>query len=72
MPSTYLPLQLWNKHWQLNGKQLSCRRCRGVQYFGDTTPFRHERGCIASRFHAQYPFLDLGGIVEQNIQADLF
>nr|QDK64805.1 hypothetical protein pA4J1_11 [Pseudomonas sp.]QDK64848.1 hypothetical protein pA22BJ2_p09 [Pseudomonas sp.] len=72
MSSTYLPLQVWNHHWQLDGQRLSCRRCSGLQHVADVAPFRHTQDCKARRFYAQYPFRDLGAIVEQKIQDGLF
>lgn len=72
MPMTYFPLQIWNKHWRLDGSLVSCRCCGFVQSFADPTSFRHERGCKALRMHADYPIRDLGSIIERKIQDKTF
>ncbi|OZY34911.1 hypothetical protein CJF35_22125 [Pseudomonas lundensis] len=68
----YLPLQLWNKCWKLDGPWVGCRRCDCVQHFTAPGAFNHALGCPAHRVHGQYPFRDLGMIVEQKIQEELF
>ncbi|MFH6569382.1 hypothetical protein [Pseudomonas kulmbachensis] len=72
MPMTYSPLRMWNKHWRLDGSFVGCRRCGVVQYFTDSTPFSHALDCKARSLKAQYPFRELGAIVEQKIQDGLF
>ena len=72
MAMPYSPLRIWNKHWRLDGSFVGCRRCGVVQYFTDATPFSHALGCEAGRLYPQYPFRELGVIMEQKIQDGLF
>lgn len=72
MSTTYFPLQIWNKNWQLHGQLISCRCCGFAQHFSDSESFRHERECRAIRMHAQYPFRELSSIIEQKIQDKIF
>jgi hypothetical protein len=72
MSVTYLPLQLWNKRWKLDGPWVSCRRCGYVQHVTNPRAFNHALGCPVQSLYGQYPFLELGVILEQKIQDGLF
>lgn len=69
---TYLPLQFWNKRWQLDGPLVCCRCCGCVQHFTNPGAFNHALGCPAKGVYSQYPFRELGVIVEEKIQEGLF
>ena len=47
MSVTYLPLQAWNKHWQLDGQRVRCRLCRSVQDLTQASAFTHAPYCKA-------------------------
>lgn len=69
---TYLPLQLWKKHWGLEGPLVVCRSCGYVQHFTSNVAFNHAQDCVSNRIQAQYPHRELGKIVAQKIRAGLF
>ncbi len=72
MPLTYSPLQLWNKHWLLDGVQVSCRLCNQSRPVLDLGAFVHAPECTMSRFSGQYPIQDLCSIVERRAKDRLF
>jgi len=72
MSKTYDPLKMWNKHWALDGPLVRCRRCEFFQHFTNPVAFNHAQDCPARRVYDQYPFRELGVIVEQTIQEELF
>ncbi|VVN98211.1 hypothetical protein [Pseudomonas fluorescens] len=72
MPVTYLPLQAWNKHWELDGSRVRCRLCGRVQDLTDAGTFSHALGCKAWGLQAQYPSRVLASLLQQKIQAGLF
>ena len=74
MSVTYLPLEIWNKHWSVEGHQVRCRCCRATQSFTDLSPFNHVLGCKAQALDAEYPCYELTVILEEKtkIEAGLF
>jgi hypothetical protein len=72
MSVTYLPLQAWNKHWQLDGQRVRCRLCRSVQDLTQAGAFTHAPYCKARTVEAQYPSRELAILLQQKIQAGLF
>ena len=72
MSVTYLPLEIWNRHWSLEGLLVRCRRCGASQDLTDGRAFSHVLGCQLWGLQAQYPCRELAIIIEQKIQAGLF
>ena len=72
MSVTYLPLVVWNKHWELDGSQVRCRCCLRFQALTDTRSFIHNLGCEAWGLQALYPSHGLATIVEHKIHLGLF
>ena len=72
MSVTYLPLVIWNKHWELDGSRVRCRYCLRAQELTDTRSFVHALGCEAWGLQAQYPSRDLATIVGHKIRLGLF
>ncbi|MFS2091691.1 hypothetical protein ACCC96_01640 [Pseudomonas sp. Pseusp11] len=72
MSVTYLPLEAWNKHWKLDGALVRCRLCGSAQGLTDAGTFSHALGCKARSLKAQYPSRELGSILQQKIQSELF
>ena len=68
MSVTYLPLEIWNRHWSLEGLLVRCRRCGASQ----DRAFSHALGCQLWGLQVQYPCRDLAIIIEQKIQSGLF
>ena len=72
MSVTYLPLEIWNRYWILEGPLVRCRRCGASQDLTDVHAFSHALGCQLCGLQAQYPCRELAIIIEQKIQAGLF
>ncbi|VVP60030.1 hypothetical protein PS850_06157 [Pseudomonas fluorescens] len=63
-----VPLQAWNKRWQLDGSLVRCRLCRCGQDLTDARAFSHASGCKAQSPKAQYPSRELAALLHQKIQ----
>jgi hypothetical protein len=72
MSVPYLPLEAWNKHWQLDGPQVCCRLCNHVQDLTQAGAFTHAPYCKARTVEPQYPSRELAVLLQQKIQAGLF
>lgn len=72
MSVTYLPLEIWNRYWGLEGPLVRYRRCEASQGLTDGRAFNHVLGCQLWGLQAQYPCRELATIIEQKIQAGLF
>ena len=72
MSVTYLPLEIWNRHWSLEGPLVRCRRCGASQGLTDYRAFSHTLECPFWEYQVQYPCRELATIIEQKIQAGLF
>lgn len=47
MSVPYLPLEAWNKHWQVDGSRVRCRLCHHVQDLTQAGAFTHAPYCNA-------------------------
>ena len=72
MSVTYMPLVIWNKHWELDGSRVQCRYCLRFQELTDNRSFSYALGCGAWGLQAQYPGRELATIVEHKIRLGLF
>lgn len=72
MSETYLALELWNKHWSVEGHKVRCRCCRATQSFTDLNQFNHVLDCKAQAIGAEYPCRELATIIEKKNQEGLF
>ena len=71
MSVTYMPLVIWNKHWELDGSRVQCRYCLRFQELTDNRSFSYALGCGAWGLQAQYPGRELATIVAYKIRLDL-
>ena len=72
MSMTYLPLEVWNKHWQLDGPRVCCRACRRAQDLTDAAAFIHAPGYKLRTVNAQYPSRELAMVLQEKIRLDWF
>ena len=72
MSVPYLPLEVWKKHWKVDGSRVRCRLCGSVQELSDPDMFSHTLGCKAWGRQAQYPSRELASLLQQKIQLGLF
>lgn len=72
MSVPYLPLEAWNKHWQLDGSRVRCRLCNHVQDLTQAGAFTHAPHCKVRTVEPQYPSRELGMLLQQKIQAGLY
>ncbi|VVN23535.1 hypothetical protein [Pseudomonas fluorescens] len=72
MSVTYLPLEAWNKQWQIDGSRVRCRWCGKGQDLTEAGAFHHALGCKDWGRQAQYPGRELSSLLQQTIQVGLF
>jgi hypothetical protein len=65
----YLPLERWNRLWELVGTQIQCKTCRVLQK--GSYAFVHGLQCSARTADAQYPLRELHKILMDQMQHGL-
>jgi hypothetical protein len=53
----YLPLERWNRRWELIGTQVQCKACRSLQ--SGRSAFMPGLQCVADTTDPQYPLREL-------------
>lgn len=65
----YLPLERWNRRWDLIGTQVQCKACRTLQ--NGSFAFMHGVQCSAHTAGSQYPLRELYQILKDQIDRGL-
>ena len=65
----YLPLERWNRQWDLIGTRVQCKACRSQQE--GNYAFIHLLQCPARTVGAQYPLRELHQILKDQIDRGL-
>lgn len=72
MDITYLPLERWNRKWNMNGLNLCCRTCNATQDQAHATrPFVHDPQCQIRSSDDEYPLRELYLILRAQISGGL-
>jgi hypothetical protein len=67
----FLPLERWNRRWDLVGTQVQCKTCGAHQDAGQArNAFKHQGNCSDSPI-AQYPLRELQGILVDQMDRGL-
>jgi cytochrome c peroxidase len=65
----YLPLESWNRRWDLIGTQVQCKACHAMQEGGYA--FVHRLQCSTHTTVAQYPLRELHQVLKDQIDRGL-
>jgi hypothetical protein len=72
MAVPYLPLERWNRRWELEGAQVRCKTCNVLQEGKRAVySFAHRLACPTHTASAQYPLRELYQILKDQIDLGL-
>lgn len=68
----YLPLEIWNRRWELDGIHVRCKACSAQQKSSNFGyPFMHRLHCSVCTSVSEYPLRELYQILKNQIDQGL-